>query len=47
MNISSIFFLNLVNLQLSVSKQRMLLHSTELKFILDCVFKPEVIVSWL
>ena len=46
MNFSS-FFLNLVNLQLSVSKKRMLLPSTDLKFSLDCVFKPEVIVFWL
>ena len=44
MNFSSIFFPNLVNLQLSVSNKRMLLHSTDLKFIFDCVFKPEVIV---
>ena len=46
MNFSSIFF-NLINLQLSVSKERMLLHSTDLKFSLDGVYKPEVIVLWL
>ena len=43
MNFSS-FFLNLVKLQLSVSKERMLIRSTEWKFILNGVFKPEVIV---
>ena len=42
----SSFFLNLVNLQLSVSKERMLFHSTDLKFSLDCVLKPEVTVFW-
>ena len=47
MNFSSILFLNLVNLQLSVRKERMPLHSTDLKFSLDCVFKPEVFVFLL
>ena len=46
-NFSSIFFLNLFNFQLSVSKERLLLLSTDLTFIRGCSFKPEVIVFWL
>ena len=45
MNFSSIFFLNLVNLQLSVGKERMLLHSTYLTFGLDCVFSLKFLFS--
>ena len=46
MNFSSILFLNLVNLLICVSKERMLLQSADLKFSLDCGFKPEVIAFW-
>ena len=46
-NFSSIFFLNLFNFQLSVSKERLLFLSNDLTFILGCSFKPEVIVFWL
>ena len=40
-------FLNLFNFQLSVSKERLLFLSTDLKFILGCSFMPEVVVFWL
>ena len=37
----------LFNFQLSVSKERLLLLSTDLTFIIGCNLKPEVIVFWL
>ena len=44
-NFSSIFFLNLFNFQLSVGKERLLLLSTDLTFILGCSLSLKFLFS--